>query len=70
MKHGDISRLARKVEITPAHMGQILRRLRRPSPEVARKLAEETRTTLESWLFPDEYPNSYLSADDNGEKKT
>lgn len=69
MKHGQISQLARTVNITPAHMGQILRRLRRPSPDVARRLAKETGTSLESWLFPDEYPNPYFSGVSNDKQK-
>lgn len=70
MKHGEITQLAKQVGITTAHMSFILKRSRRPSPDVARKLSEATGVPLESWLFPDDFKNPYIPAQTDGESKS
>jgi transcriptional regulator with XRE-family HTH domain len=60
MKQLNASQLARQVGITPAMMSAILRRERRPSPEVAAALEEATGVDRRAWLYPSEFENPFL----------
>jgi plasmid maintenance system antidote protein VapI len=63
-KRGDQIRLARRVGISPRHMNDILKRRKRPSPEIAKKLEEETGIDRSAWLWPDEIHNPLIGEKD------
>jgi hypothetical protein len=64
MKHGEITKLAKKVGVSPAHMAFIVKGQRRPSPDLARRLEKETGVNRNVWLYPDESSNPLLCQDD------
>ena len=47
--------LARRLGVDQSYLSRVLRHERRPSYDVARKLAHETYTHVLHWLSPDEF---------------
>lgn len=47
--------LARRLGVDQSYLSRVLRHERRPSYDVARKLAHETNTHVLHWLSPREY---------------
>jgi hypothetical protein len=45
-------------------MNDILKRRKRPSPEIARRLEEETGIDRSAWLWPDEIHNPLIGEKD------
>lgn len=62
MKHGDITKIARKAGITPSYMAFILKGQRRPSKAVAEKLELATGVSAEAWIFPEKNHNPLLKS--------
>lgn len=60
MKRGEQARIADKIGISRTYMGLILKRINRPSPELAVKLEKETGINRLAWLYPDEHPNPLI----------
>lgn len=60
MKRGEQSRIADQIGISRTYMGLILKRVNRPSPELAAKLEKVTGIDRLAWLYPDEHPNPLL----------
>lgn len=67
MKHGEITRMANKVGITPAHMAYIVKRQRKPSARVAEKLEEVTGIPMLVWLCPEKHHNPLIDNQERNE---
>lgn len=52
--------IAKKLEISPQHLNDILRGRKSPSPKLAAKLETVTGVGRFHWLYPDEYPNPFI----------
>lgn len=50
LKHGDISRIAKKTKVSPAEISRVMADKRRSSPDLAIKLTKIFNTTLEFWF--------------------
>jgi transcriptional regulator with XRE-family HTH domain len=61
MKHGEITRIARKVGITTTYMALIIKGKKLPSAAVAEKLEKATDVDRRAWLYPDEFHNPMIS---------
>ncbi len=69
----DSRELARKTGKTKKHMEYLLTKKRRASPELARLLEEITGIDRRAWIWPEEFPNPFLSSpkeDQNSEPAT
>ena len=60
MKHGELTRLATALGVSVNQVSSILRRNRRPSPELAVRLERETGVDRCAWIWPDEYQNPLI----------
>lgn len=52
--------LAKKINTSLRHVDYILRGERRPSPDIAKQLEEETGVDRRAWLWPDEFENPHI----------
>ncbi len=60
MERGTKARLARVVQMTPSHIGDILNGKHRPSPATAAKLEAATGIDRLAWLYPDDFRNELI----------
>lgn len=52
--------IAKTAEISLRHFDYILRRERRASPDVAKRLEKTLGIDRRAWVWPDEFPNPFL----------
>lgn len=52
--------LAKLLEITPQHMNDIIKRRRRPSVDLAKRLENITGIDRRAWIWPDDFSNPLI----------
>jgi len=69
MEHGERTRIAKIVGVTPSHIAAIVKGHKKASPELATLLEQATGIRRLAWLYPDEFPNPMISAIPEGEER-
>ena len=59
------SELAKELQITQQHVDYILKKKGRPSSTLALRLERLTGIDRRAWLWPDEFPNPMMGADED-----
>jgi plasmid maintenance system antidote protein VapI len=60
MHHGERTRIAKAVGVSPSFIARMVRGLVSPSPGLAVRLEKETGIDRRAWLWPEEYPNPLI----------
>lgn len=53
--------IAKRTGITPQHLNDVIKRRRKPSITLAKKLETVTGIDRRAWLWPDDFPNPLIN---------